>query len=96
MAAYMVVYARIRDDEKFKRYVEALGPIFQTHGAKLLARGMPPTVLEGDWPWQTAGVLSFPSVDAAVAMWNSPEYVAAKKLRAEISDFFVTVSAGVE
>jgi len=91
MTAYMIVYAAIHDKDKFQSYVEAVQPILEKYKAKLVARANPPLVFEGDWPWQTAGVLEFPSVDAARAMWDSPEYRAVKELRATASSFQVVV-----
>jgi uncharacterized protein (DUF1330 family) len=91
MTGYMVVFAAVSDDTQFARYVEALQPILRDHDAVPLARSENPVVLEGEWGWQTAGILRFPSVEAAVRMWESEAYTQAKRLRAEVARFSVVV-----
>ncbi len=93
MSAYMVVFARVDDAEQFGKYVEAVQPLIAAHGGKLIGRGVPPVVLEGDWPWHTVGVLEFPSVEAAETFWHSPEYTQVKKLREGNSEFQVVVAS---
>ncbi len=90
--AYLIVMARIDDAEAFGPYVEAVQPLIAAHGGKLIGRGIPPVLLEGDWPWHTVGVLSFPSMEAADGFWHSPEYVEVKKLRQGNSQFQVVLA----
>lgn len=92
MAAYMVVFATIRDRLAFQDYVDALAPIFERYGARVLTRADPPIRLEGDWPWETAGIVQFDSVDSAKAMWESEDYARVKVLRAGIADFQVILA----
>lgn len=92
MAAYMVVNALVDDLVQFGKYVEAVQPVIAAHGGKLIGRGVPPVVLEGDWPYQTVGVLEFPSVEAAQMFWDSPEYKAVKRLRDGAAVFQVIVA----
>lgn len=95
MAAYMIVNARVDDPVQFGKYVEAVQPIISAHGGKLIGRGVPPVVLEGDWPYQTVGVLEFPSTEAAQLFWNSPEYRAAMLLREGAAVFQVVVAEAI-
>ena len=95
MSDFMIVYARVDDAERFGAYVEAVQPLIARHGGKLVGRGAPPVVLEGDWPWGTVGVLSFPSMEAARTFWDSPEYVEVKKLRQGASEFQVVLAEAV-
>lgn len=92
MAAYMVVNARVDDPVQFGKYVEAVQPVIAAHGGKLIGRGAPPIVLEGDWPFETVGVLEFPSVEAVQAFWDSEEYRAVKQLREGAAEFQVVVA----
>lgn len=96
MTAYMIVYARVDDAEQFGEYVEAVQPLIAAHGGRLIGRGAPPVVLEGDWPWGTAGVLEFPSMEAAETFWRSPEYGEIKKLREGASQFQVVLAPANE
>jgi uncharacterized protein (DUF1330 family) len=95
MSAYLIVYARIDDEARFGAYVEAVQPVIAAHGGKLVARAAPPLVLESDWPWQTVGILEFPSMEAGEGFWNSPEYQAVKLLREGASKFQVVLVPGV-
>ena len=53
----------------------------QAHGAEVLVRGGAVTVLEGDWQPSRIVVLRFPSVEAARAFHDSPEYRRAREAR---------------
>ena len=96
MSAYMIVMARIDDAEAFGPYVAAVQPLIAAHGGRLIGRGVPPVVLEGDWPWHTVGVLEFPSAQAAQTFWHSPEYEDVKKLREGNSQFQVVLAPAVD
>lgn len=91
MAAYMLVYAAISDRQAFQSYADAMGPIFEQFGAKLLARADPPAIFEGDWPWETAGIVEFESAAVAKAMWESDAYRKVRELRRDIARFQVVV-----
>ena len=95
MPAYLVVQARVTDPAGFDAYVQAVQPVIAAFGGRLIGRGNPPLVLEGDWPWQTVGVLEFASVDAIERFWHSPEYRAVKALRDNAADFQVVVAGPV-
>jgi uncharacterized protein (DUF1330 family) len=92
MGAFMIVYARVDDAARFAAYVEAVQPLIAQHGGKLVGRGAPPVVLEGEWPWGTVGIVSFPSIEAARTFWDSPEYGEVKKLRQGASEFQVVLA----
>jgi uncharacterized protein (DUF1330 family) len=82
MSAFMIVYAHVDNVPQFEKYVTA-------------ARALDPVVLEGDWPFATAGVLKFDSVTAAEKFWHSPEYAAAKALRDGAANFQVVIVPAV-
>ena len=92
MTAYLIVFARVDDSGPFMKYVDAVQPLIAHWGGKLIARGVPPVVLEGEWPWHTVGVLAFPSMEAAQGFWDSPEYAEVKALRAGNSQFQVVLA----
>jgi len=91
MPAFMIVYARVTDTERFDCYVEAVGPCIARHGGRLIGRGKPPLVLEGEFDWQTVGLLEFPSFGAARNFWFSPEYSKIKALRDGAAHFQVVL-----
>ena len=66
-------------------------------GAEYLVRGGRQQVLEGDWHPPRMTVLRFPSFATALAMYDSPEYVAARQLRAGTTACFnMVVVEGVD
>ena len=95
MSAFMIVYAHVDNVPQFEKYVTAVQPIIAAHGGVLVARALDPVVLEGDWPFATAGVLKFDSVTAAEKFWHSPEYAAAKALRDGAANFQVVIVPAV-
>jgi uncharacterized protein (DUF1330 family) len=65
--------------------VAAAKPAFERFGAVFLARGGPITELEGPSRARNV-VIEFPSMQAAVDCYNSPEYQVAAKIRQEVAD----------
>jgi uncharacterized protein (DUF1330 family) len=95
--AYIVVESRISDSEQFKKYMAAAPEIAKSFGGEYLARGGRIEVLEGAWQPLRMTVLRYPSFEAAKAMYDSPAYVAARKLRAGATSVFnMVLVEGVE
>ena len=68
--------SHVTDAEAYGRYAALATPAIAAHGGTFLARGGRYVQLEGrDRPRNV--VARFPSVEAAVACYNSPEYQAA-------------------
>ena len=86
--AYLIVESRITDPEQFKQYMAAAPEVVKAFGGEYLVRGGRLEVLEGDWQPPRMTVLRYPSFDAAKAMYDSPEYVAARQLRAGAAAVF--------
>jgi uncharacterized protein (DUF1330 family) len=80
-AAYLIVESRITDPEAFARYMAAAPTVVKAFGGEYLVRGGRMAVLEGDWQPPRLTVLRYPSFEAAQAMYDSPDYVAARALR---------------
>jgi len=77
---YWVGHVDITDPEGYKAYQAANAAAFSRFGACFLVRGGTREVPEGTVRGRTV-VLEFPSYDAALACYHSPEYQAAKRLR---------------
>jgi uncharacterized protein (DUF1330 family) len=76
MPALWITHVTVTDDESYGKYAKLAGPAIEAHGGKFIARGARYVQLEGkDRPRNV--VTKFPSVEAAVACYNSPEYQAA-------------------
>jgi uncharacterized protein (DUF1330 family) len=78
---YWVGHVDITDPEGYKPYQAANGAAFSKFGGCFLVRGGTRELPEGQVRGRTV-VLEFPSYEAALACYRSPEYQAAKALRA--------------
>jgi uncharacterized protein (DUF1330 family) len=91
--AYWIARVDVRDPETYKKYVETAKPAFVRHQAKFLARGGRTEVLEGKARARNV-IIEFPSMEEALACYNSPDYTAARAIRQTVSDGeFVLVEA---
>ncbi|MFM2355374.1 MAG: hypothetical protein RLZZ528_1110 [Pseudomonadota bacterium] len=74
--ALWIAHVHVTDAEAYGRYAALAGPAIAAHGGVFLARGGRYVQLEGnDRPRNV--VARFPSLEAAVACYNSPDYQAA-------------------
>ncbi|HEV7436490.1 MAG TPA: DUF1330 domain-containing protein [Pseudorhizobium sp.] len=91
---YWIARVDVRDAERYKDYVSTAKPAFERFGANFLARGGEFVELEGGARARNV-VIEFPSLQAAVGCYNSPEYQAAARIRQEIADAEMVVVEGV-
>ncbi len=77
---YWIGHVDITDPEGYKAYVAANGAPIGRHGGRFLVRGGTREVVEGSVRARTV-VLEFPSYQAALACYWSPDYQAAAALR---------------
>jgi uncharacterized protein (DUF1330 family) len=76
MSALWIAHVTVLDAEAYGKYAALAGPAIAAHGGVFLARGGRYVQLEGkDRPRNV--VARFPSLEAAVACYQSPEYQAA-------------------
>ena len=81
---YWVVRVDVADQEKYKAYIAANAVPFQKYGARFLVRAGRFENPEGTSRSRNA-VIEFPTYQAALDCWKSPEYQAALKLRQPVS-----------
>jgi uncharacterized protein (DUF1330 family) len=91
---YWIARVDVRDAERYKDYVAAAKPAFERYGAKFLARGGAFQRLEGDVRSRNV-VIEFPSLQAAIDCYNSPEYQIAAAIRQEVASAEMVVVEGV-
>lgn len=73
-SAYWInTFRSIRDPDRLAAYVELAGPAMRTAGGRFLARGLPAAAYESGIVERTT-LVEFPSVEAAVAAYESPGY----------------------
>ena len=95
--AYLLVQGHVSDREGFKAYSAALPPIYVKYRGQYIAMVPAPMVevVEGEPENRSVVIARFPSREDARAFWNSPEYAAAKKLRAGKGTFYVAILDGL-
>ena len=76
MTALWIAHVNVIDPEAYGRYAQAAGPVIAAHGGVFLARATRYVQLEGNERARNV-VARFPSVEDAVACYNSAEYQAA-------------------
>ncbi|MDX1781959.1 MAG: DUF1330 domain-containing protein [Thalassovita sp.] len=73
MGALWIAHVTVTDAEAYGKYAELAGPAIAKHGGEFIARGGRFVQLEGRERPRNV-VARFPSVEAAVDCYNSPEY----------------------
>ena len=81
MAAYVLAEIEIVNAEGYKEYTKAVPATISQHGGRFLHRGGAAEVLEGEWPQRRRVIIEFPSMEAAKAWWDSPDYAKPKAMR---------------
>jgi uncharacterized protein (DUF1330 family) len=92
---YWVVRMDVRDPEKYKDYAAANAVAFKKYGARFLVRGGKFETLEGSSRARNV-VIEFPSHQAALDCWHSPEYKHALSIRAPISQGDIVIVEGYD
>jgi len=92
---YWIARVDVQDPEQYKAYVAANAQPLSKYGARFIVRGGPFEAVEGASRSRNV-VIEFPSYQAAVDCWNSPEYQAAVKLRRPVSAGEVVIIEGYE
>jgi uncharacterized protein (DUF1330 family) len=96
MSAFIVYQAEVHDPEQYERYKAQAGPALAAAGARYLVRGGDIEVLEGEAPAGRTVIIEFPSKEAAVEFFHSPEYTAIRALRADAADARMYVVDGYD
>ena len=92
---YWIGRVDVRDDERYLDYVRANAAPFAKFGARFLIRGGPFETAEGTARARNV-VIEFPSYQAAVDCYHSPEYQAAKALRDPVSEGDIVIIEGYD
>jgi uncharacterized protein (DUF1330 family) len=77
---YWIAHVDVNDPEAYKAYVAANAVPFKKYGARFIIRAGAARTVEGASRARHV-VLEFPSYEAALACYRSPEYEHAKTLR---------------
>ncbi|UCH74606.1 MAG: DUF1330 domain-containing protein [Rhodospirillales bacterium] len=94
MTAYWMARVKVTDEASYGEYAKRAGPAIEKHGGRFLARGGRFITLEGgEYPRNV--LVEFPSVDAAEACYNSPEYQEAVRFAEGAADRLLVIVEGV-
>lgn len=91
---YWIARVDVRDPERYQDYVATARAAFERYGARFLARGGMHEGLEGQSRARNV-VIEFPSFQAARDCYASPEYQAAKAIRATVAEADMVIVEGV-
>ncbi len=92
---YWIARVDVADPEKYKSYIAANAAPLKKYGARFLVRGGAFENPEGSSRARTV-VLEFPSYQAALECYRSPEYQEAIKYRADVSTMDMVIIEGYE
>jgi len=90
---YWIVQVDVADTEKYKAYIQANAIPFKKFGAKFLVRAGRFEIPEGTSRSRNV-VIEFPTYQAALDCWKSPEYQEALKLRLQVSIVDLVIAEG--
>ena len=92
---YWVARVDVTDPERYKAYVAANAEAFKKYGARFLVRAGQFENPEGSSRTRNV-VIEFPSYQAALDCWKSPEYQAAMQLRLPASTVDMVIIEGYD
>lgn len=92
---YWIARVDVADLEQYQRYVAANAAPFKQYGARFLVRAGRFENPEGSSRSRNV-VLEFPSYQAALDCWHSPEYQEALKLRQPVSTSDLVIIEGYD
>jgi uncharacterized protein (DUF1330 family) len=86
MSVYVLMESRVKDQEKYKQYIEAISDIIAQHGGRYLVRGGRIKPLDGEVEQERRqperiNIVEFPSEAHQRRCFTSPEYRAIVPLR---------------
>jgi uncharacterized protein (DUF1330 family) len=91
---YWIAHMDVTDPEGYRAYQDAVTDAFGRYGGRYLIRGGRMEVMEGHARKRCVSI-EFPSYDAALACYRSPQYRKAIDLRAGKAEFDLVVIEGV-
>ena len=92
---YWIGRVDVQDDDAYKAYLAANAAAFAKFGARFVIRGGPFEAPEGTARSRNV-VIEFPSYQAALDCYHSPEYTAAKALRLPASEGDIIIIEGYD
>jgi uncharacterized protein (DUF1330 family) len=94
LAVYFVVHLNITDADRFIQYFQAVMPLINQLGGRLVAQGTP-EIIEGNVIGQQVAVFEWPSRQDFLNYWHSSEYAEIKRLRENAAVFWGEIIEGI-
>ena len=94
-AGYLIANVRVTNPEQYAEYRKWSTAAFEAHQAEICVRGGAVEVIEGDWIPERVVIAKFPSVAAAKAFYDSPEYGKARAAREGAAIMRLVIVGGV-
>jgi uncharacterized protein (DUF1330 family) len=94
MPGYLILHGEVTDPDGYEEYKAKAQVLLAEHGARYLARGGQATPVEGEWLPRFV-VVEFPSYEAALAFYRSPEYQEVAEIRERCSNSSVAIVEGL-
>ena len=93
-AYWVVTYRSIKNPDALAAYAAVAGPAIISQGGRQVVRGMPAATLEAGLNMRTV-VIEFDSVAQALAVYNSPAYVEARRILGDGAERDIRIVEGV-
>ena len=95
MSAYLIAKVNVTNMEQYQKYIAVTPGIIEKFGGRFIARGGQMVTLEGPEETHRVVLVEFPSLAQAQAFYNSADYQAAIKLRADAATASFIIVDGV-
>jgi uncharacterized protein (DUF1330 family) len=92
--AYVIAEVDVTDPGRYRDYTARTPDSIARHGGRWVVRGGSTRVLEGDWDPGRIVVIEFPSVEAALAWFESDDYQELAAIRRDASTARILVAEG--
>jgi uncharacterized protein (DUF1330 family) len=92
---YWIAHVHVRGQDGYQTYTKALPDILKKHGGRYVIRGGEHEVVEGSCHSRNV-IIEFPSYEAALACYHSPEYKEAAAHRIANADTDLIVLKGYD
>jgi uncharacterized protein (DUF1330 family) len=79
MTAYVISQPTILDEGKWRAYVQAVNPLIESHGGRVIARLSEVSVLDGEAATTPTTLIEFPDMEVLQAFRASEGFEAARK-----------------
>ncbi len=91
MSAYMIATVKVKDQQKFKEYLEKAQKQAGPLGAELVVRGRLARKIHGDsGDHQVVVIIKYPNKEALDQFYDSPDYGPLEVLRDEAAEMAIT------